>query len=324
MLLCGATDDFADRVVGEVDRGDDSCPQHVAQTFTDRLEQVGLVGEMPVDLRFCGARLFGDFADTQVGAEAIDGTKRRLHDLRAHLLAVLFPAFTARVNFHRGLGPRVRQRRPRNSDHVEHHTAAEPLTWADWLAPARRVASCDTQTAGIRALSGHWRDRVPDVGQSERGGEFGPDRGEIRGGAGRRRVGRDVDEGDDGGTGWGYEIVEDSRRAVVELIAPLRSERNVMQRETSTVPSGVVKLVVVSSENEKPHEGKETISVVQLGSHRGRHTVAGGDNLGIVVKEPIRHAIVIESQNESGNCRPQECNCRPIDSHGRTESWNVL
>ncbi len=132
VLLDAAADDLADRVGGEVDGREDRRPQHVAQPLPDRLEQIGLVGEMPVDLGFGGAGLFGDLADAEVGAEPVDGAKRRLDDLGAHLLAVLPPAFAARVDLHRRLGPGVGQRRPGNSDHVKHHTPMQPLTWADW------------------------------------------------------------------------------------------------------------------------------------------------------------------------------------------------
>src|SRR3984957_20566094 len=97
VFLGAAMDDLADRVGGEVDRREERSPKHVAQTFADRLKQIGLVGEMPVDLGFCGAGLFGDLSDAEVGPEPVDGAKRRLDDLSAHLLTVLAPAFAARV-----------------------------------------------------------------------------------------------------------------------------------------------------------------------------------------------------------------------------------
>jgi hypothetical protein len=62
VLLDAAPDDLAGRIGFEIDRREDRRPQHVAQTLADGLEQIGLVVEVPVDLRLGGAGLLGDLA----------------------------------------------------------------------------------------------------------------------------------------------------------------------------------------------------------------------------------------------------------------------
>ena len=113
-------------------------PQHVAQALPDRLEEIGLVVEMPVDLRLGGAGLLGDFPHAQLGSQPVDGAERRLDDFAAHLLAVFAPAFAARVDLHPGLHAGVGSG---NSHHIKHHTAWDPLTWADWALRGARDAS---------------------------------------------------------------------------------------------------------------------------------------------------------------------------------------
>ena len=161
VLFDGAADDLAGRVGGQVDRREDRCPQHVAQPFTDRQEQVGLVGEMPVDLRLGGAGLLGDLPHAQLGPQPVDGAESRVDDFAAHLLAVLTPTLAARVDFHPGLRARVGQRGSRHSHHVKHLTAWEPLTCADrgfcrrrvWISrrDAPRCRRNDHARHGIRA-----------------------------------------------------------------------------------------------------------------------------------------------------------------------------
>lgn len=123
VLLDAATDNFAGRVGGQVDRREDRGPQHVAQTLPDRLEQVGLIGEVAVDLWLRGPGLFGDFPHTQLGPQAVDCAECRLDNFAAHLLAMFAPAFAARVDLHsRGRGGMGSG----NSPHVKYLTAVQP------------------------------------------------------------------------------------------------------------------------------------------------------------------------------------------------------
>src|ERR1700722_17484008 len=119
---------------------------------------------MPVDLGFCGAGLFGDLADAEVGPEPVDGAKRRLDDLSAHLLTVLAPAFAARVHLDPRLWPRVRQWRPGNSDHVKHLTSERPLTWADRPHPTRGTSLTPISVSRAQHLAGRAADLPPVVG----------------------------------------------------------------------------------------------------------------------------------------------------------------
>ena len=99
VLLDAAPDDLAGGVGGQVDRREDRRPQHVAQPLADRLEQVGLVGEVAVDLRLGGAGLLGDLAQADnSGPSTVDRPEGGVDDLGPHLLAVFAPAFAAGVD----------------------------------------------------------------------------------------------------------------------------------------------------------------------------------------------------------------------------------
>ncbi len=67
--------------------------------LADRLEQIGLVGEMSVDLRLGGAGLFGDLAQAHLGAQPVDGAERGVDDLCADLLAMFAPTLAAGIDF---------------------------------------------------------------------------------------------------------------------------------------------------------------------------------------------------------------------------------